>query len=242
MIPKKIHYCWFGNGDIPKSALRCIESWKKMMPDAEIIRWDESNYGVTKNTYMKEAYESKKYAFVSDYARLDIVYNEGGIYLDVDVELIKPIGEEFLRREAFFGFQTRANNGQYYINTGLGFGACKGNVLIKKIMDDYEGESFVNSDGSLNTVSCPTRNSIVFLNEGFELTNTKQVINNIAVYPATYFCPIDEQTGKKEIVKNTVSIHHFNASWLDTSGKIKRALRIIVGARLWNTIKKIVRR
>ena len=139
IIPKVIHYCWFGGEAIPLQCQKYMESWKKYCPDYEIVRWDESNYDVEKNQYMCEAYKAKSYGFVSDYARLDIVYNHGGIYLDVDVELVKSL-DDFLYEKGFMAFHF------YRVSTGLGFGAVPSLPIIKKIRDDYERQTFVPFD------------------------------------------------------------------------------------------------
>ena len=130
MIPKIIHYCWFGGNELPESVRKCIESWKKYCPDFVIKEWNESNYDVTKLPFMKDAYEAKKYAFVSDYARLDIIYQHGGIYLDTDVELIKPLDDRLLDTTCFMGMETPGT-----VATGLGFGAIKGHSFIKQNRD-----------------------------------------------------------------------------------------------------------
>ncbi len=239
MIPKKIHYCWFGKKTLPMSATKCIDSWKKYMPEAEIIRWDESNYDVNKLQYTREAYENGKYAFVSDVARLEIIFSEGGIYFDTDVELIKPI-DSLLHESCFMGFQTKSTDGNYYVNTGLGFGAEKGNLIIDEMLKEYNTLSFVESDGSLNTLSCPVRNTSVLQQKGLILNNTKQLIGSVSVYPVDYFCPIDEKSGVLNITENTYSIHHFDASWLNTRQKAKRKLRQIIGVNRWETLKKIL--
>ena len=124
MIPKVIHYCWFGGNELPELAMKCIDSWKKFCPDYEIKQWNEKNYDLDSSRYIKEAYKNKKWAFVSDYARLDIIYNNGGIYLDTDVELIGKL-DEFLDEKCFLAAER-----EEYVNTGLGFGAEKGNVVI----------------------------------------------------------------------------------------------------------------
>ena len=139
MIPKIIHYCWFGGESLPESAIKCINSWKKFCPDYEIIRWDESNYDVTKNVYMKEAYEAKKWGFVPDYARLDIVYNYGGIYMDTDVELLKPL-DDLLGCNAYMGVEKPG-----IVALGLGFGAEKGNSVIGDLLEEYNDKRFINN-------------------------------------------------------------------------------------------------
>jgi len=158
-IPKVIHYCWFGGNEKSKLIKKCIDSWKKYCPDYEIKEWNESNFDIEINNYVKEAYEAKKWAFVSDYARLWIVYNYGGIYLDTDVELIKSL-DNLLNYKAYFG----SEDGKL-INTGLGFGAIKDNEFVKKIKDDYEYIHFIKDDGTYDITPCPKRNtdSIAYL-------------------------------------------------------------------------------
>ena len=147
-IPKKIHYCWFGKNPMPDEFERNIESWKEMCPKYEIIKWDETNYDVSKNLYMKQAYEQKKWGFVSDYARLDIIENEGGIYLDTDVKVIKPL-DDLLKCKSFMGFID--NN---MVALGLGFGAVKHNLLIKELRDYYNEKRFLRDDGTLDMRPC----------------------------------------------------------------------------------------
>lgn len=241
MIPNKIHYCWFGGKELPADVKRCIESWKKYMPDAEIIRWDENNYDVNWLPYSEEAYEKKKFAFVSDVARLKIIYDEGGIYLDVDVELLKSF-EQLRNCNMFCGFQTEAADGKFYINTGLGFGARKSNVLVKKMLDDYKNTHFVLSSGEMDLTSCPIRNSKVLEKEGFLLNNTRQEMAEGTVFPSDYFCPMDEKSGRINYSSNTYSIHHFSASWLSLGGLIKKKVRMLIGIERWNGIKRLLKR
>lgn len=140
-IPKKIHYCWFGRNPLPESAKKCIESWKKYCPAYEIIEWNEDNFDLTENRYAREAYEQKKWAFVSDYARLKIVYEQGGIYMDVDVELIKPL-DELTELDGYMGFEKEID-GQMWIATGLGFGARAGHPIVGALLKDYEDIPFI---------------------------------------------------------------------------------------------------
>ena len=155
MIPRKIHYCWFGRGEKPRLAQKCIASWKKYCPDYKIIEWNEQNFDISKNRYVQQAYEAKKYAFVSDYARLAVVYEYGGIYLDTDVELVRPL-DELLELPGFMGFQT--NN---EVATGLGFGARKGNPVVQALLRDYDALDFLKADGSADLTPCPERNTRV---------------------------------------------------------------------------------
>lgn len=241
MIPKIIHYCWFGQGELPAIAKKCMKSWQEQMPGVKIVRWDETNYDVTKNRYMREAYAKKKYAFVSDYARLDIIYQNGGIYLDVDVELIRPLDPILENNHCFLGFQTALPSGEFLVNTGLGFGAEPGNKLIRQILKDYEDLVFIKEDGSLDLVSCPMRNSSVLKDIGLTTNNKLQMVVDARIYPCDYFCPMNEQNGKIQLTNNTVSIHHFSASWLPLSRKIKRQIRNTIGIEKWNWIKKKVK-
>lgn len=213
MIPKIIHYCWVGNSPKPESVLYCIESWKKYCPNYEIKEWNEKNYNFEKNSYMKQAYEEKKWGFVPDYARLDIIYQYGGIYLDTDVELIKNI-DELLNCKSFFGFENTGDD-SFFVACGLGFGAEPRNMLVKELRDYYEGVNFRNADNSLNLLPAPQHNSSVFKKNGVIMNNNLQDIDGNIFYPAEYFCPKVFKTGKTKITRNTYSIHHFSASWMD---------------------------
>lgn len=207
MIPKKIHYCWFGEGEIPEKDKKCIDSWKRYCPDYEIILWNEKNYDISTNRYMAEAYQAKKWGFVPDYARLDIIYNNGGIYLDTDVEIISSF-DNLLNNKGFAGFES-----DQYIALGLGFGAEKNNRLIKKLRDQYCDKYFIQPDGSLNQTGSPVYSSQVFEGEGFVMNGKEQSIGGFRVYPTEYFCPMDYKTGVTSITENTKSIHWYNASW-----------------------------
>ena len=215
-IPKKIHYCWFGGNPLPEESKKCIESWKKYCPDYEIIRWDESNYDIEKNCYMKQAYEAKKWAFVSDYARVDILYNEGGIYLDTDVELVASF-DEFLQWDLFCGFEQ-----QKLVNWGLGFGAIKGHRILKSVMEVYDKMSFIKEDGTLNMITCPVIQSEILKSYGFEMKGEFQEKNNVAIYPRDYFSPYPMYKCFGQVTKNTHSIHHFVASWHGDESKKAR--------------------
>ena len=219
MIPKVIHYCWFGNGEKSESVLKCIESWRKFCPDYEIKEWNETNYDVTKNKYMREAYEEKRWGFVSDYARLDIVLENGGIYLDTDVELIAGLNE-FLDCQSYFGFERAADN--YYINTGSGFGSLANNPFLLGLRDSYNNFSFRNEEGILQLTPCPIVNANFFSDYGFRMDNTYQVINGNVVYPSEYFSPFSWTNMRGKLSKNTVSIHHYDTSWLSDEEKKKR--------------------
>ena len=209
MIPKTIHYCWFGGNPIPDLAKKCIKSWEKYCPDYQIIEWNESNYDISDTPlYVQQAYDAKKWAFVSDYVRLAVVYENGGIYLDTDVELIKR-PTELLKYSAFFGFED-----DVHVNTGLGFGAEKHAPILADMMEDYRNLSFTLPDGSFDQTPCPIRNTKALERIGLVCDNSRQLLpGEIAVFPKDYFCPLDYYTGVLKKTKNTVSIHRFAASW-----------------------------
>lgn len=209
-IPKVIHYCWFGGNPLPDSAIKCIESWKKFCPDYEIKEWNESNYDVNKCAYIKEAYEAKKWAFVSDYARFDILYQHGGLYFDTDVELIRPI-EDIVEAGAFMGVE---NDELYLVNPGLGLGAKKGMRFYKDILDFYDNQHFIDASGQLNTTTIVRYTTDLLIERGLKRVEGIQCVDNIQIYPKEYFCPISYETGVLDITENTRSIHHFSQSWI----------------------------
>ncbi len=231
-IPRVIHYCWFGGKPLPELAQKCIASWRRFCPDYEIKRWDETNYDVRKNAFMAKACQQKKWGFVPDYARLDIIHNYGGIYLDTDVEMIKPF-DDFLQYPAFCGFES-----EYFINFGLGFGAEKGNPVIKTCMQPYETLDFEIHEAILRPVhtlkeiqSMPKEEFVPSprvqtqsLVENYHLkqNNTRQSLDGIEVFPTSYFCPMDPFLQKATLCSATHSIHHFEASWWTEEMKYER--------------------
>ena len=216
MIPKIIHYCWFGGNPLPESVLKCIDSWKKYCPDYEIKQWNEENYDYKKQAYTLEAFEAKKWAFVSDFARLDIIFSEGGIYLDTDVELVKNL-DSLLENKCFLAIEQPS----HYIATGLGFGAEKGNERVKEMLDEYGGAHFKLADGIYDTtVPCPARNTAPFYKYGFNLEIDEPVnLGGAMVYPPEYFCPFERKINELKITKNTYSIHHYDSSWITDDEK-----------------------
>lgn len=239
-IPHIIHYCWFGGNPLPDMAIKCIDSWKKYCPDFEIKQWDESNYDVNKCDYIKEAYEAKKWAFVSDYARYDILYNHGGLYFDTDVELIKPI-DDILKKGAFMGIECQE---LYTVNPGLGLAAPKGIQFYKDILDFYDGAHFVDGHGNYNLTTIVTYTTDLLRVKGMKLTKNVQCIEGITIYPKDYFCPMDYETGIINITNNTCSIHHFHQSWIDDIDKYvhkiyqksKAMFGVRVGLKIGNVI------
>lgn len=219
-IPKVIHYCWFGGTKLPDEVLLCINSWKKYCPDYEIIQWDEQNYDYKKYRFSAEAYAAGKWAFVSDVARLDIIYHYGGIYLDTDVELIKPL--DFLLKEKGFMGMERGR----VVATGLGFGAEKGNKLIKANLECYIHESFLKKDGTYNLKACPIVTTDCLEAYGLERRDSLQDLGEIKIFPSEYFCPQLLYDGSAETTEKTVSIHHYMASWTTEKEKQKAKRRI----------------
>lgn len=209
-IPKVINFCWFGGNELDENSKQCIASWKKIMPNYEIKMWDESNYDINKHPFLKEAYDNKKWAFVSDYARLDIIYNYGGIYLDTDVEVLKSF-DDLLDYECFMGIE----DGSLCVATGLGFGAVANNDFIKENLDVYDNLKLFNENtGKMNLLNCPIITTNLLKKYGFDSINKNQVINNIYIFSSEYFCPMNYNTGIVTVTENTYSIHKYNMSWV----------------------------
>lgn len=219
-IPKIIHYCWFGGNPIPERDRACIESWKKYCPDYEIIEWNEQNYDVTKTSYMREAYLAKRWGFVPDYARMDIVYQYGGIYLDTDVELIRNI-DDLLEINGFAGIEKVTHN----LAFGLGFGAIKGHPLLKELCDVYATMHFLDIAGKPNLTPNPqiVTEYISKKYPGVLSDQKSEIQNGFWIFPTEYFCPQNYETGIVEITDNTYSIHHYHASWQTQEEKAKIA-------------------
>lgn len=220
MIPKIIHYCWFGDNPLPKDAQKCIASWKKYFPDYEIKQWNESNFDVNRCPYVKEAYEAKKYAFVSDYARFWMLYHEGGVYFDTDVEVIKNM-DHIIRRGNFMGIEKSMatqslDKGEEPTHTigvapGLGIGAEPEFAVFKEMLDFYDAkEHFAIEDGTVVDYM-----SEILRKYGLEEKHRVQEVCGLTIYPADFFCPMDSTTGITTITDNTVSIHHYSCSWID---------------------------
>lgn len=203
-IPKKIHYCWFGGNPIPDLYQRNIESWKKYCPDYEIIEWNESNYDIRKNQFMYQAYQRKAWAFVPDYARKDIIYNYGGIYFDTDVEVLKPL-DELLYNEFFIGMDDVAN-----IAGGAGFGAAKGNALMKAFRDDYEGKSFADSSGRIIGRPCGVYETAFMVKHGYRPGNKCQLIEGGCVFPREVLCPISWIGMSDMYTEKTLTVHKYD--------------------------------
>ena len=224
MIPKIIHYCWFGGNPLPPLAEKCIASWKKFFPDYEIKEWNESNFDVNAILYTKEAYEAKKYAFVSDYARFKILYEEGGLYFDTDVEIIAPL-DDIIERGPFMG-REKFKYG-LGVNPGLGLGVTPSHNLYKELIDLYQPLHFIRKDGTQNLKTVVQYTSELLANYGLRNTKEIQHVAGIYIYPSEYFSPKDMTSEKITITNNTRTIHHYMASWGTKRPKIQKILRKI---------------
>lgn len=223
MIPKIIHYCWFGDADKPAMVKFCIRSWRKFCPDFEIKEWNESNFNVNQYEFTKQAYACKKYAFVADVARLQALVNEGGVYLDTDVFLIKPLSESLLERSAIVGFE------QDGLCLGTAFMACEPNhVAFEEFLDVYRRKRFVLDSGELNM----TPNVIYFTDElnsfGLLMNDCLQRVHDVDVFPSIYFSPMIPKKNIRNlnIKRVTVCVHLFYASWNKCS--LIRKMKIFV--------------
>lgn len=219
-IPSVIHYCWFGGAPLPEEAEKCIASWKRFCPDCEIRRWDESNYSMDGCAYVKEACREKKWAFVSDYARFDILYQYGGIYLDTDVELIRPI-DDILDHGPFMGME-RGTDGM--VAPGLGMALPPSHPVCRDILEEYRKLVFSAPEGSTSQTTVVTHTTNVLERYGLERRQEAQHVCGIQIYPWDYFCPMDFKTGQLTLTENTRSIHHYSASWLPP--QLQKALQV----------------
>lgn len=222
-IPKTIHYIWFGRGKKSELINKCISNNRQVLSDWNFIEWNEDNYDVNSCTYMQEAYDAQKYAFASDYARLDILYRYGGVYLDTDVELLKSFPDEFFKNTGFTGVES--NN---KINPGLVFACMPGNEIVKEILDEYKKDKFILNNGKYNLKTVVDRVTEVFEKRGFKLTGEKQIFDDFVIYPCEVFCAYDFVTNEFEITDKTVSIHHYTATWTSKRSKLKKKVQHVI--------------
>jgi hypothetical protein len=223
MIPKIIHYCWFGEMAMPDSARNYIEGWLKKCPDFEFVKWDETNFDVNQSIYTREAYEKQKWAFISDYVRIYAIYTLGGIYMDTDIELLKPLNR-FLSHSAFSGFEDDTT-----ISTGI-IGGCAKAKWIELIFNYYQNRKFLQPDGQMDlTTNVQTITRITVENYGMKLNNTYQELRDgLVVYPKDYFCPKSYKTGIVELSANSHCIHHFDSSWISKDRRRYKELSYII--------------
>ena len=226
MIPKIIHYCWFGRGEKPELAKKCIASWRKSCPDFEIREWNEGNCDYLSIPFMAEAYAAKKYAFVSDVMRLIVLEQYGGVYFDTDVEVLRDISP-LLDDEGFIGFEN-----DQFVNSGQVMAAKAHHPVIQEMIEEYKKLHFTNADGTATPVGCPRLNTDVMERFGLIRNGREQVVAGIHVYSADYFNPMDSTTGKLTKTENTYSIHWYSMSWLpkrvQMKAKMGRILRRVL--------------
>lgn len=242
MIPKVVHYCWFGGKPLPPLAQKCIKSWKKYCPGYEIRQWNESNVDFSDCDYAIEAYNQKKWAFVSDYARFKILYEYGGLYFDTDVELVKPI-DDIVQKGAFMGCQNDCSgNNNVCVNPGLGLGVAPGLDLYREILDMYKTLHFEQEGNSRNLKTVVEYTTELLQKYGLKNIDVIQNVADVYIYPKEFFQPMDLYTGKVYITDNTVSIHHYSGSWCDKKnlirGKIYQFLYRFLGKKIANFVRE----
>jgi mannosyltransferase OCH1-like enzyme len=230
LIPRIIHYFWLGGKPKPESVIKCIDSWKKNCPGFEIKEWNEENYDVHKHPYMEKAYSEKKWAFVPDYGRLDVLYRYGGIYMDTDVEVLKDLSPLCVNM-AYKGFENNE-----IVNDGQGFGCVPGMPIFKEMMACYNGdEPYETVNGIRHYIESPRLCTKVLLKYGLIQNGKRQSVAGIEIFPSDYFCPLDYDTGRLKITGNTYSIHHFDSSWHEGNTvrlvKIRHTLNRIFGVK-----------
>ena len=224
MIPRKIHYCWFGGKEKPQEVLRFIETWRRHCTDYEIKEWNEKNFDVHLNRYTEEAYNAGKWAFVSDVARLWALVHEGGIYMDTDVEVVRPL-DELLHEKAFIGFE-----GTQWIGTSI-IAAEAGNSFLKEFLDDYNNRTFAGSDGNFNqTTNVEEITKRFVARYSIARDGKKQQAGEFTIFPTDYFSPYDYIDGRTHSTRNTYSIHHFSQSW------IKRSKFVTLLSQWWHRL------
>ena len=220
MIPKIIHYCWFGGSPLPALAEKCIASWKKFLPEYEIIEWNESNFDLNQHLFAKEALENKKYAFISDVCRLYALKEHGGIYMDTDVEVLKPL-DIFLNESAFSGFEN-----DDFVPTGI-MASEKGGAWVKELLTYYDNRSFVEENGELSTTSNTYIITQIMKEKGFVMNNSFQEVEGyVTFYPNDYFCPKSYKTGNIDLTENSYCIHHFAKSWITPKKRYQNIIKM----------------
>lgn len=220
IIPKKIHSFWFSGDKKPELYEKCIKSWQKNCPDYDIIEWNADNYDTDKNLFMKQAMKEKKWAAVSDYARLDVIYQYGGIYMDMDFELIKNL-DNVIHNKAFFAFDPLN-----FIEMGAAFGAVSKMIIIKHMLNRYEQIPFLKDDGGYNLIPQPQHMLSTFKQFGLSVNGEFQLIEDMAFYPKDFFCPLDTNLEILMDTENTIGIHHYGAGWYDAKQYQDKRIRI----------------
>lgn len=249
-IPHIVHYCWFGKQEKPELIQRCIASWERLLPGYEICEWNEDNFDVGMIPYTVQAYERRKYAFVSDYARLWVLQRYGGIYLDTDVEVLKPL-DAFLQHPCFFGFESDRG-----VAPGLIMGCTKDHPILLELMAYYQQNNFVSEDGMINTYTTVQNCTDVLLRHGLKLdASLRQTLDEITVYEKNVFCPDATARESGHYAPETVTAHHYAASWrseaynsrlhnplwhavVEVSSRTGKCAAWLLGQSRWDAVKR----
>lgn len=236
MIPKVIHYTWFGGNPLPRDVSKCIKSWKKFCPEYEIIRWDESNFDIDCHPFCRAAYDNQKWAFVSDYARLKIVYENGGIYLDTDVKLLRSL-DDLLDSDCWLGIEQQKG----LCATGLGFGAVARSEAISRLMSEYDQVTF--STEALAEIACPILNTKALRGLGYSHSDSVIDLGCALVYPPKYFDPIAPGDSTENLIcSDTYSIHQYSNSWGSKKDALRRKAIRFIGVERVAMIKEELKR
>lgn len=251
MIPKIIHYCWFGRNPLPRSAQKCIDSWRTFFPDYEIKEWNEDNFNVNIISYTQEAYSVKKYAFVSDYARFWVLYRYGGLYFDTDVEVIRSM-DDILERGAFMGIEVPVKSGSIAkrevpaVAPGLGLGCAPGLAFYQSVLDYYATLHFLDEKGEIIPGTVVKHTTDVLMKYGLRATNEMQEVADVWIYPQDYFNPLDDATGRLNITEHTRSIHWYSKTWVSNYGplriKLTRLIHRYLGVNSLAWLKRLIRK
>lgn len=235
MIPKIIHYCWFGGKALPQSAKAYIAGWQALCPDFEFMCWDDSRISPGENPFVKQAFEAEKWAFAADYARLKALYQYGGIYLDTDLEMLRS-PEKYMGSEVFLGFESSS-----VVSTAV-IGCIPQHPFIERLLREYDSRRLIAADGSIDLTPNVVYVTKALEEMGLKKTNEMQRLNGITVYPSEYFSPKDLSTGKVNLTENTCTIHHFNASWLPLRNRINRKTAQLLGPERAAQVRKWLRK
>lgn len=241
-VPKVIHCVWVGGKKFPRLPRKCIKSWKKHLPDYQIKIWNEKNFPIDSNRFCAEAYQAKQYAFVSDYIRMYVLYHEGGIYMDTDVEVLRPFTEEMIGGDGFAGFET-----DYRLCTAV-LGCAPGQAVFGQMLDSYASIRFINEDGTKNNIPNVLKFTAIATEHGLKPNDSKQTIAGLTIYPQTFFSPLSLVSDEPCISENTHTIHHFSGTWCNLELRfhskwnhgIKKRVTSVVGKRLADLIYRIV--
>lgn len=240
MIPKIIHYCWFGGNEKNQKVMKCINSWKTYLPDYTLVEWNENNCNINILPYVKQAYDNGKYAFVSDYFRLKALYEVGGIYFDTDYELIDSIKNILEEGNKLITGMESMNDALTAV-----IAAEPANPLIKELMDSYSSKVFLGNNGEMDLTPINKGFSAILKKNGINIGNNRlqKTESGIVFYPVDVLCGFDVENWHEKTTENTVGIHHMDMSW--GTPQMKRHLKLIhslqglLGYRLYDKIKKI---